>query len=320
MSEISRRERIVKIKQQKRQRRLGVLIIGLLFLGGIGWLTFNWVKTSVMSHLIKTAVVNNGTIQTTVPAQGLVILDEEVVTAPVNGSLRAIIGEGERAGLNAEIARFRPVGGSDGNEISIKAPLAGVVCYHPDGLEGILTPQTWDNLDLDQLDQLSKPAPQDSAMLSGGQPVAKIINNLTNPQLIVRLSPGINPPAAGQTIYLQLAQNQAALTGETIAARQDQSGIQVLVRLKEYRPDLVHQRRLDLSYITERYTGVVVPISSLVERNGEMGVYVLNMGQVVWKRVEVAGRVAEEAAVRGLNTGTEIIINANLAKEGQFLQ
>ncbi|NPV26616.1 MAG: hypothetical protein HPY81_03975 [Firmicutes bacterium] len=323
MGKVSRLKRIQKDRQQKRLRRLGFLLISTLLLASILWLGLSWVKKAVLAYLVKLIVVSDGVIQTTIPGEGLVILDERTVTAPVNGLIRAVVGEGERTRLNAEFARFRPVSGNETSEISLRAPLAGIVCYHPDGLENVLTPQAWDQLDLSKIEQLLDKAGQKSAagIFSAGQPVAKIINNLNNPLLLVRLSAvDVRLPAVGQTVFLQLDQGKETLTGELTAVRQEQAGVQMLIKLKEFRSELIHQRRVKLSYISERFTGVIVPTTALVERDDESGVYILYKGRVVWKRVEVVGKLGQEAAIRGINPGTEIVKNANLATEGQILQ
>lgn len=76
---------------------------------------------------------------------------------------------------------------------------------------------------------------------------------------------------------------------------------------------------INASLITDVYEGVVVPVSALCERKGRQGIFVMKKTTAVFSPVTVEGKNSEQAVVKGIEPGSEVILTPRLIEDGQEL-
>lgn len=83
---------------------------------------------------------------------------------------------------------------------------------------------------------------------------------------------------------------------------------------------LFYKRFFEAKIITKKYSGCIIPCNALIyTEEGQAGVLCKGGKRVIFKPVDIIGLVKEEAAVKGLGDGEEIILNSEMAKIGQRL-
>jgi putative membrane fusion protein len=93
-----------------------------------------------------------------------------------------------------------------------------------------------------------------------------------------------------------------------------------VVKLPEYRLELLGQSMVALELVLSRYQGMVVPNEALVVREGIEGVFIIKGQQVVFQPVEVVGGNEEEKVIKGIPLYGEVITNPAWVREGQKLR
>lgn len=84
-------------------------------------------------------------------------------------------------------------------------------------------------------------------------------------------------------------------------------------------PEFVRDRFVDVVLIEHRCYGVVVPLSSIVERQGQQGVFTVVKATVGFVPITVSAEDGARALVDGLRPGTRIVTNPRLVWDGMSL-
>jgi hypothetical protein len=71
------------------------------------------------------------------------------------------------------------------------------------------------------------------------------------------------------------------------------------------------------SLITRREQGVIVPVKSLIDKNGQIGVLLVQKTYAVFHPVEVRMIRGDQAAVQGISETSEIVLNGMRFFEGR---
>ncbi len=85
----------------------------------------------------------------------------------------------------------------------------------------------------------------------------------------------------------------------------------------EYIPPDKFVRTSHISLITRREQGIIVPLKSLVEKDGETGVLVVHKTYAVFQPVDIKMIKGEQAAVEGVSETSEIVLNGIKFFEGR---
>lgn len=282
------------------------------------WVGIQKAKDIINGRMIPTAEAEEGVIQRGVPVTVLILRDELVLTAQIGGTVKEIAGEGARVRVGSPVARIIPVDGvaegtarAPGSTFELLTPKAGTVCYHPDGLEGVFSPQALGELNWDVLEQVENAEipPTGGGTVLPGRPVAKIINNLSPSLLFTKVAR--DGPAstvkAGQSLLVEWEDGGLG-NAEVITVRTQGAEVGLVLRLSPG-DNLPHDRRVAARLVLERHTGVVVPVQALVEQNGKTGVMVLGKLGVSWQQVGVKARLDGKAVVDGLHPGARVLLN-----------
>lgn len=324
-----RQARLAKTQRQKKViRMLVVLALLLLALGSAG-LAYSRARDLVLDRLIQVEVVREGVLEQTETVTGLILHQATMITSPAAGKIDFLVPEGERVRVGTVIARVKTVKGTadvDQVEITVKSPRAGVVCYHPDGLETLaasaqileeLTPAAISALQPEPVDVRQKDH------FEAGEPIARIIDNLSQMLIYVEFPVDLfeQPLEEGDSIRVVVGDGQDSAQKARIAAlKSNGSAYQVILSFPTCFQELIDMRILPLHLVVRRFTGTLVPVEALVPKDGKTGVYVVRKGTVRWCEVEEEGRLGEQAAVKGIGPGTRIVLNPGLTAEGELVE
>lgn len=196
----------------------------------------------------------------------------------------------------------------------VRAPEAGRFELRVDGLEEVLTPQQVVELAPGYLRGLRIAertlAPGDRVV--AGQPVGRLVDpRQVHVYFFLEGGHGIG---AGRRVFFQ-ADGAERVPGVVREVRFIGGESSLLVELEEVPDLLLEQRRVRGSLILDRYEGVVVPNSALIQRDRALGVLVEAQGGRLFRQVQVKGTDGAWAAVAGLAEGSRVVVNPHLLGE-----
>lgn len=274
------------------------------------WFVFLQSWAMVFPFLLNYYEVETGTLQRQLDVdRALVIRDETVVFASRAGTLNPVAQEGQRVAEREPVAVIRTSGGA--SQV-MEAPGAGVVCYHTDGWEKVLTPQNVLALELVNLDK-SPPALQESAsgvFVEAGQPLFKIVNNLQPTLIWFHFDSQYLDlfPAVGKKLTFSLDDKICQGTLKNLTSH----GVTGQGVLELDRKELLHERQVQLSIILAKAEGPVIPNRALVLKDNEQGVYKKTLQGYQWIPVQVVLQGEDYSVVDGLLRGDRVITNPYL--------
>ncbi len=318
----SRDGRKKRLKKAAFARKIRVFLGRLLFLATAGILLF-WGGRQIydfcLVHAIQTKPARMGNLSITYSAQGIILRSETVVKSPGPGRLIPLVLEGKRIRAGTVVARLESLPGLvNSQEVKeLRAPQAGLVCYHIDGWEGILAPDNWKRLDpLFLFNNFT--AAQSEAVpetVQAGDPAFKIIDNLVNPCLILKVDKDqLSTFESGDKVELKWGEAKKG-KGRVLAWTRKSDALLVTVELLETNAVLPCSRTFQFQVTSQKYKGIIVPARSLTTRNEkEIGVFIASPVGFKFQKVEIVGRLGDQVAVQGINPGTEVVLNPTLAK------
>ncbi|MGI6686027.1 MAG: HlyD family efflux transporter periplasmic adaptor subunit [Bacillota bacterium] len=295
---------------------VAIFIIGALIL-------YQPIKNLAVSKLIQYGTAQWKVLDNSIANEAAIIRDETVITAPAQGLFEPLVNEGEKVAAGKTIGYLKTQGATDKADfikLPVKAPRAGLVSFHPDGLEEILKPDLLNDLDIDKISALLEERQASVSrfpQVERGKPVCKIVDNLINPYLYIQCpSTSLCTLEKGQVMKVRFPDGTAAeIRLYDVKKRNDQY---VFIAEIFNAPDFdLKNRFIPINVAAETFEGITVLKEALVKRNGEDGIYVPRKGICKWVKVEVKGCVGEEAVISGLDAGAQYIINPSLVHEGQ---
>lgn len=137
----------------------------------------------------------------------LVVRREILINSPAAGRLEFLVADGERVPAGQPLARIWPLLGEGGEVLTVSAPRPGVVSFAVDGLETVLTPETWSALRPEGLRSLAGKGNlrvEPGKLAAQGEPLFKLVDNL-EPILLVGYWPADArwQPKPGGQVYVR---------------------------------------------------------------------------------------------------------------------
>lgn len=197
----------------------------------------------------------------------------------------------------------------------VRAPVSGIVSFRLDGLEEELTRA------VPVVDMLrSKPSEarvHDGASVSLGDPLFRVVDPAATVHVALEAR-GAVPLSAGEQVLVAFDHiPERTFPGRVSEAVQLDQTWRGLVALTAMDASLVLQREGNATLLARRAEGIVVPRSALVDRNGELGVYVLVGNDPVFRKVRVLGGNEERVAIdsaQGVPVGALVVRNPGLLR------
>ncbi|NLG94173.1 MAG: hypothetical protein GX487_02295 [Acetomicrobium flavidum] len=251
------------------------------------------------------------------PLEGWLLWDEDVIKAPVSGTLKFING-----GKVARVAKGEAIAVIEGTgRRAILASRAGYLVPALDGEEGRWNfARVW--LDYDNLPKevKAKPIPQGS-YVQAGMPIGKIV---PLPQVLrcvfyVYLTPRVREYLNKNVLWIRLDELDMPLRVEVLTKEAVGLKVRVNVALAPYFPAHVTiNRKLSFKLYERKVHGVLVPEKSVIFKGGKQGLYVVSKGLAVFREIKgmpVEGNMffVEE----GLLPGEIVISDGDRAREGR---
>ncbi|PKM81657.1 MAG: hypothetical protein CVU89_07835 [Firmicutes bacterium HGW-Firmicutes-14] len=319
----SRHETELKVRVKRKPTGVLRKLILLIIIIYIGLAAYRFIHDLVITRLAEVEKIQRGVIQTTIPAEAILIRNERALNAPGSGRLKVIVPEGERVRVGQVVAQVvSPSIESSTGEIllNISAPMAGVVSYRLDGLEEIYTPGNVHELDLEKVISFPSDTRQILAgsRVEGGEPVARIVNNLDPLYIFGEVSGDIGTGIKeNDSLSISFNNDDKDLYRATLVKKnlREKSG-RILLSIPYYEKELVTARRTKFWIVTDRHEGYYVPAQAIVKKDGTDGIYTVYKEQVKWKQVEIIARIGENVAVSGVTPDIKVILNPEYVKEG----
>ncbi|MFZ7103199.1 MAG: HlyD family efflux transporter periplasmic adaptor subunit [Peptococcaceae bacterium] len=311
---------------RKRNKRV-LFFYRLIFFFVILWFVGHGLVNFVMGMLVQTEIVQKSVIEKKLAAEGYLIRDEILVTAPVTGRIINKLSEGERVGIEMPIMEVEAAEGTAmqaGEPYLIKAPISGVVSYVTDGLEEIFRPNELQALNMEKIEKIKVETidNNDIDMVKKGNRLCKIVNNLEQMQMFLQfpLDAFGEPLQKGQELTLYFPEIEKTVTASILDLKGIGNNAQVLVEFPDTMYKLLNRREQKIELIIDQQEGIFINKKALVEKNTETGIYWLRKGFVFWQPVKILAEDGENVMVEGIESLTEIILNPQLVKEGQHLK
>ncbi|HBV98969.1 MAG: hypothetical protein JL50_19020 [Peptococcaceae bacterium BICA1-7] len=285
----------------------GMSILYLVAVQGLHWAGFKMIETSTLGR---------GELKKMYPAGGIIIRDETVITAPADGELVMLVEEGDRVRAGDSVAEIKTAGadpGVPGLSALVSATRTGVVSLGVDGLEGLLKPGQADIFDAARLPESPTRMKGDGSRqlkCTKGQPVLKIIDNLSPLMICVRV-PGGLPPEASKKGDVFIVREGRETSGRIVEAGSYDGGTQLVLEVSNYSEEYLSVRNMSMELVGERVNGFIVPSDALAVKDGGQGLYLMDRDEAQWVPVKVDGAVDGSSAVSGadLTPGGRYVIN-----------
>lgn len=196
------------------------------------------------------------------------------------------------------------------NVMVVRAPAPGVVSYAYDGLEGRYEPGRVDDALWSEVGQaVALETVADGKQVGPGDTLFRLIDNFES-HVFVRF--GSSPElVSGQAVWLRWAgQTGPGVRARVLSVHNRADGVGVWFSIDTYDQSFGHLRHLgEVTVVTSRIEGVVVPRRAIAVDNGRPGIYLVADGTPIFRYVSVLGVDAESAVVDRVPAGTRVVTN-----------
>lgn len=194
----------------------------------------------------------------------------------------------------------------------ITATVSGVVIYQTDGLEGVLAAAQAETWTPGSISALSGEPRATAETVAKGDPVFKIVDNLSATLLAVVPEAMLSQLGDTNVVTLRFEGREGPPVAVRILKQVRENGQVLLVMNAPVFPeDLVHQRRFRATLVMGRHEGIMVPRTALDVRDGLQGVWVVEGAGTRFHPVRVLGGTDDLLALEtDLKLGIRILKQA----------
>lgn len=147
----------------------------------------------------------------------------------------------------------------------VNAPMSGVVSYRVDGLEEKLTPNNFDDLNKNYLEDLDL---KTGHIVATSNEMGKVINNYECYIATIMDSKEAKEASVGKKVKLRLStQDEISATISHIAEQNDKS-VLVVFKISDCVEKLIDYRKISFDVIWWKYEGLKIPKSAITYENG----------------------------------------------------
>lgn len=250
-------------------------------------------------------VTNYGRLADDFTGRGLLIKSEQVFYAPFEGKVTLRAQDGVRCPNGRAVITIESVD-KDGEtqKKTFYSRKSGLLSFTVDGLENTLKPDIIANLNHNYHDFRGKNiSVKDGDVVNAGRPLFKIVNNFN-------LYMMVETPAERISRYHVEDKLWVTFDNMTVVGyvKKIYGNMNLLVILLERFPDdLVNQRWVDVTVMTDAFHGVILPRQCVTEKDGRVGVYRYIESAIVFWPVKVEGGTANQVVVDDIERGVEVL-------------
>ena len=221
----------------------------------------------------------------------------------------------------------------EGQKKAILAPASGILTYKLDGYESFITIDNLYNINYEEISKvdinatsiIKENTSQDGTLF-------KIVDNATYYLVAIIPNEEVETYKNVQKITVEIGSEK--LSGEVYDVFTDDQKAVVAIRMNEVFDGFYNQRWVDANVIRENYRGLKVYVDSIVNMEGQLGVYVVeNDRRLKFVPIKVLGYDDENAIiynsqfydvdqglVRSIKTNQEVVRNAHKYKAGDRIE
>ena len=296
-----------------------VKVLLLVMIVWMLWFIGSAVAGQVRNFFVQSEEVHYKTMERVESGYGVMIAEEHLIYAAVDGNVEPVVAEGERVRKGNAVFRI-------GDEYQY-TNYAGRVSYQLDELENVTDIGIVAEMDLkNSYNAQQKKKNQKPVVLTTGDPCAKVQETMGGFTFYVSV-PNTNQTAEigiGQTISVRLLDIDYLLKGEIVEVLNTADGKRCMKLEVANADDAVFQQRiyqLELPYESERV--LAIPERALARKRSVDGVYYLHKGFVLWKEVTVSERWLDQGVLTidaGLDEGDVVVTTPRMVKEGENIK
>lgn len=303
----------------KRITAAGLLLVtcGIFILYLIGGQTWQ----AIRQGLVKIDSLTPAEFNLSTPADCILIKEETVLFSPEAGRFTLLVKEGLKVKGGHPVGKILPAEANGSRaEVILRAPRAGLVCTHLDGLENILKTAHIDALEMDGIRKIvnNEETGQRSGIVEKGSPALKVLDNLAPLRIYLEVPTGALPDKAAKGTLLTLLWQGREVKGRVEDLKTNAGKNRLIILVNNYPDTILHLRMIRLDLVRERVAGFRVPSSALVDGEGGKGIYIDSKNRVKWLPVEVKGSVSEYTVITGPGLGpeTRYVMNPRWVRAG----
>lgn len=292
----------------------GLLLAAVMVIGYFAYTSWQYAKTTAPRY----EGAQTGILKHEVHVKATFANEEAVLQAPQAGKLNLLAAEGKRLRKGEEVASVSAaaVMAASGGSLTVTAPIGGLYVSSTDGLETLYTFDHFMSMDLSQVFANPGSAHKVGTEVNYGDPVGKIVNNLTPTAAFVAF-PSLKGINLNDTLKFEI--DGQTCTAEVLRKTDRPSG--VVVRFANFINGSLTERQKEVIWLSAPSTsGVLVPKSALWNKGEERGVLADIDGIISFRRVVVDDENETQACVENLPAGTMVVVNPNPKMEGKLVQ
>ncbi|MGI1691184.1 HlyD family efflux transporter periplasmic adaptor subunit [Thermoanaerobacter uzonensis] len=205
------------------------------------------------------------------------------------------------------------------NMITVNSPESGIVSYYFDGNESILNERNMFNLNPTQLENLNFQSKKISTEVKGDYPFVKIVDNLEWYLALVLNEKQQNLLKEDSNVKILLDNYGGELRGKVIKTYKgdDKLYIGIIEMIDEY-PDFYKTSKINVKVKVKEYHGLKIPLSSIVQKEGKKGVFVIKNGKVpTFKEVVIKATDGKYAIVESVDKTSGLKVYDEIAVNGE---
>ncbi len=312
-----------KVVMEKNKAVRNLLLLFLVIFVVV--LAFNGLREAIAKKTLTFMKADTDVLYETVAGSGMAIYWETVYHSAYNGDFEPAaeemdeINSGQTAGVLTVAATDMK---SEVLTVDMVAEAAGIASYLFDGLEGVVTPDNVNTVEMGLLDEYYADTggiTKGRGTVALGDPVFKIIDIKGEPLLYLRLGDESFDELPSGNLLLRFSEGEN-VKGTILNGEKLEDGYGILLKLPVMPESFYLDRRKELEVVSASYSGIVIPQTALAEQDGEVGVFTGKNGVAVFLPVTVTYSVGDQVVVEGLDEGTYFISNPSHIHDGQILQ
>ena len=147
----------------------------------------------------------------------------------------------------------------------VKAPISGIVSYKVDGLEEILTPDNFGNINKEELEKLNL---KTGEIVATSEEAGKVIDNFNCYIATISSSEEAKQAEVNDKVKIRLS-NNSEISAEIInIAQENENEVLLILKVKEQIEELINYRKISFDLIWWDETGLKIPNQAIVEIDG----------------------------------------------------
>ncbi|HRY13355.1 MAG TPA: HlyD family efflux transporter periplasmic adaptor subunit [Syntrophomonadaceae bacterium] len=301
----SRMQRLERRDKMYSAIKVVLVVLAAAAVLGIGYRIGCQALIAINSWNQEIKVVEYGTMEDRLPAQAVVMNEEQIFLAREAGRFENLVKDKEKVGKGTLLGYFITNEGKS----TLRAPQAGIFIRGTDGLEEVFTHIDLAAVTPEVFQYKPVPAFLDKPVQTG-EPIFKIIDSLVPTRLLIslpedKLEAAVQPGEKVDILY----EGESWGQGRIKEMKQEAGDVMLLVELDHFSADTISKRFVKVEMVLDTHTGFLVPAEAIVEKDGEKGVYCAVGPATKFKPVEIIKQKDDTVLVRGLDKNDFIVTN-----------